>query len=221
MKRILKQWLLPSGRKTRRLLGGLSRGMVMQLDLQHQMQRLIGLDEREIMPAVRQRIRECASLVDVGANDGFYTMAFLRSPARRVIACEPSDAAERLLANATANGFSPDGRFTLIRRFIGCGPDAIPLRDLVRDLPAPVFLKVDIDGGEVDLLRSIEGSERFRDLRWLVETHSADLERQCCEWFAAHRYQTEIVPNASWRWLIPELRPVEQNRWLIAEPRHT
>ena|SRR2546427_118010 len=86
MKQIVKQWLLPQGRKLRRVRGGVVKGMLMELDLLHQSQQYWGLYERELFTVLRRLIPSCKSLVDVGANDGYYTMAFLKSAAERVTA---------------------------------------------------------------------------------------------------------------------------------------
>jgi hypothetical protein len=192
--------------------------MMMELDLSNQSQRYWGLDERELVAAFRRMIPASRSLIDVGANDGYYTMAFLQSKAARVVACEPGPAMEQLLANARANGFETGERFIAEQRFVGTGEDSVSIAELVRDLPRPVFLKVDIDGGEVELLRSAEGCDCLGDLRWLIETHSKELEEGCIRWLQAHGYATRIIYNAPWRVLLPEQRPLEHNRWLVAEP---
>lgn len=218
MKQAIKRLLVPEGRQLRRLRGGISKGMLMELDLANQSQRYWGFDERELVTAFRNLIPTCRSLIDVGANDGYYTMAFLQSKAERVIACEPGEPMERLLMNARANGYELGERFTAVRRFVGAGEGSISITELVKDLPRPIFLKVDIEGGELALLQSAEECNCFNDLRWLIETHSKELEEQCIAWLKAHGYQTQIIYNASWRALLPEERPLEHNRWLVAVP---
>ena len=218
MKQAIKRLLVPEGRQLRRLRGGISKGMLMELDLSHQSQRYWGLDERELVAAFRRLIPGSRSLIDVGANDGYYTMAFLQSEAARVIACEPGPAMEQLLANARANGFETGERFIAEHRFVGQGAGAVSIAELVKGLPRPIFLKVDIDGGEGELLESAEGCDCLSDLRWLIETHSTELEEQCISWLQAHGYTTRIIYNAPWRILLPEQRPIPHNRWLVAEP---
>src|SRR5438552_18620213 len=95
--RAIAKSVLPRGRKLRRIKGGLIKGMMMELDFSSQSQRYLGLDERELLASMRKLIPRCSSLIDVGANDGYYTLAFLRSQAKRVIACEPGRAMNRLL----------------------------------------------------------------------------------------------------------------------------
>jgi hypothetical protein len=218
MKQRIKQWFFSPGRKLRRLRGGVAKGMLMELDLSHQSQYYWGLYERELFPVLRRLIPSCKSLVDVGANDGYYTMAFLKSSAEQVVACEPGPAMRQLLVNANANGYQPNGRFSVEQRLVGHEEGMVSITDLVRDLPRPVLLKVDIDGGEADLLESAEGCECFQDLRWVIETHSKELEDQCIKWLHSHNYKTRIISKAFWRHLIPEHRPLAHNRWQVAEP---
>jgi len=218
MKKIIKKLLLPGGRRVRRLRGGVAHGMLMQLDPRCQFQRYLGLAEREIMNTVAKLASQCISLVDIGASDGYYTLAFLRSSSYRVIACEPGPSHELLLANAAANGFKPDERFHLVQQFVGRGSGKISLAAIVDDLPKPIFVKMDIDGGEIEALRSAENSSALGETCWIVETHSPDLERDCIDWCRDRQYLTLSVPNAWWRRILPEMRPIEQNRWLVAVP---
>ncbi len=190
----------------------------MSIDLQTGLQRFAGLDEREIATAVRQLSSSCRTLVDVGANDGYYTIAFLNSNARRVIACEPGPANEQLLANAAANGHRLSSRFHLERRLVGEGAGDAGLEEILNDNPRPVFVKVDVDGGEFGVIRSIGNYAYLSDVSWVVETHSAELEQACINWFFAHQYQTRIIGQAWWRRFIPEQRPLLHNRWLVAVP---
>ena len=219
MKQAIKRLLFPQGSQLRRLRGGISKGMLMELDFASKTQRYWGFDERELVKTFRRLIPTCQSLIDIGANDGYYTLAFLKSSAQRIIACEPYPAKEQLLVNVKANGYDRDPRFHLEQRPVGLEEGFVSIAELVKDLPAPIFLKVDIDGGEADLLKSAEGSERLMDLRWLIETHSKELEEQCIAWLEGHGYKTQIIPNARWRMILPEERLLEHNRWLVAVPR--
>ncbi|HET6371656.1 MAG TPA: hypothetical protein VFG95_10690 [Nitrospiria bacterium] len=218
MKHLVKRLLLPKGRKLRRLRGGLAKGMSMEIDLACQFQRYMGLDERELLGHFRRLIPSCRSCVDVGANDGYYTIAFLKSSAERVVACEPGEISGQLLENALANGYRPNERFVVERRLVGSGNEMLSAADLVQGLPRPVILKVDVDGGEFDLLNSAETCPFLSELFWVIETHSEELETRCINWLRSHGYRTTAVLRASWRILLPERRPLPHNRWLIAEP---
>jgi predicted RNA methylase len=216
LKETFKSHIIPSGRRLRRLRGGIAAGSFMYLDLQSQLQRFLGVDEREIMQTMRSLIAKSETLIDVGANDGYYTLAFLRSNANFVIACEPSPASTQLLANAEANGYSVGDRFQVIRTPIGNGEGDISITELLQRKPEPILIKVDVDGAELEILKSAEGYHAKMDASWIVEIHSRKLERDCRDWLRNHGYRTKIVDNAWWRVFIPELRPSELNRWILA-----
>ena len=190
----------------------------MNLNLQSQFQRYLGLDERELVRYIKRCLPSCKAMVDVGANDGYYTLIFLKSPAEKVIACEPGEVSQELLANASANGYSPGSRLHLEQRPIGGDAGQRSLHDLVEDLPVPIFIKMDIDGGEVEALKSAEGMASLNQTFWIVETHSVELERGCIQWFEQHGFSIEVVGHAWWRKWIPALRPLEHNRWLFVRP---
>ena len=214
----LKKALLPSGRRWRTIKLGPAKGIRMNLDLSSQAQRYFGLDEQELFAPLRKLMPECCSMVDVGANDGYYTLIFLRSQAERVIACEGGPMT-RLIENAAANGFQPGDRFEIVNNLIGPGDTQTPLQKVIQNLPDPILIKLDVEGGEWDVLESSLPFDRLRDLRFIVETHSLELEEKCRRWFADHGFDSTIIPNASWRWLLPETRLVAHNRWLVAVPQ--
>lgn len=56
----------------------------MRLNMQNQTQRFLGLDERELATYLKRGLARARSAVDVGANDGYYTLIFLQSPVARV-----------------------------------------------------------------------------------------------------------------------------------------
>ena len=70
MKQWIKKLLFPGAPRVRRIPVGLARGISMRLDMQSQLQRFMGLDERELSGHVRRGLARARSAVDVGANDG-------------------------------------------------------------------------------------------------------------------------------------------------------
>ena len=218
LKPLLKSLILAKGRKLRQLRGGIAAGSFMYLDLQSQLQRLFGLDEHEIMNPTRALIGKSETLIDIGANDGYYTLAFLRSSATSVVACEPGPAVNEMIANAKRNGYSVGNRFQIVDTPIGSAEGCISLTEVLRGKVEPIFIKVDVDGAELDVLQSAEGCVALMDISWIVEIHSHKLEDGCQNWLRQHGYKTEIIDNAWWRIFIPELRPPEINRWILATP---
>lgn len=220
LKSHLKTWLLPAGKSPRRLPLGLLAGLTMELDFAHHSQRWLGLQERELFGWMRRLSSGIRTAVDVGANDGMYTLYFLScTPAKRVLAFEPSpESLADLNANLALNHLSHDARLEVVARKVGSAMEGewTTLDSLAASIEFPCLVKVDIDGGEVDMLRGAHNLLRSPDTRWIVEIHSKALERDCLRILGDAGYQTHVVPNAWWRHIVPELRPGEANHWLVA-----
>src|SRR5207253_4127628 len=120
--------------------------------------------------------------IDIGAADGEYALYFLlKSSARVVVAVEPSDEARSQLArNLELNNCARDPRLTVDTHFVGSrNLGAVRTVDsLLPHLRVPCVIKVDVDGGELDVLRGAAGTLGHRDVFWILETHSLELERQ-------------------------------------------
>lgn len=220
LKAQLKSWLLPSGRSTRRIRAGLLRGVPMQMDLAHHSQRWLGLQERELYGWMRRFARNINTAIDVGANDGMYTLYFLtRTSARKVYSFEPSlECLEELKENLAVNNLTDDERLEVGSRKVGAssGEGWTTLDSLASTIVPPCLIKVDIDGGEGDLLRGASACMGLREMRWIIEVHSKALEQECLQILKEAGYRVRIVDNAWWRRVVPELREVELNRWLVA-----
>jgi hypothetical protein len=75
---------------------------------------------------------------------------------------------------------------------------------------------MDVDGAEEKVLNGANTINTLTDVRWLIETHSSQLELLCERILTAAGFQIRIISNARWRVLVPEQRPIEHNRWLVA-----
>jgi hypothetical protein len=79
-----------------------------------------------------------------------------------------------------------------------------------------------VEGEKANVL---EGASRLLGLPkiywiyWIVEVHSQELENKCLQIFDSFGYMTIIIPQAWWRFFIPELRSSSHNRWLFAMKR--
>jgi hypothetical protein len=221
LKSQLKSWLLPSGRSPRRIRAGLLRGLPMQLDLAHHSQRWLGLQERELYGSMRRFARNINTAVDVGANDGMYTLYFLaRTSARKVYSFEPSvECLEEFRENLAVNNLTGDERLEIVPRSVGASSAEgwTTMDSLAPTIVPPCLIKVDIDGGEGDLLRGASACLGLPAMRWIIEVHSKALEQDCLQVLKDAGYHVRIVYNAWWRRVVPELRQVELNHWLVAD----
>jgi len=211
---------LPRGRHPRTILQGIFRGVRLHLDLHSELQIYAGLYEQETYADVRRLARGCRSLVDLGAAKGEFSIYFLRREGvERVVAAEPAESERALFeANLGLNALQSDPRLRIHAGFAGEGPGPAwrTLDELAADLPEPVFLKIDIDGPEAEVLATGRRMLTGKDCRLLIETHSPEAELGCDRQLRELGYRTKIIDPAWWRVILPEHRPIPHNRWLVA-----
>ena len=216
----LKNLVVPAERRPRRIAFGPFRGITMPLSLQHQSQIYLGLFEREVHAWLVRLSRGIRSAIDIGAASGEYTLFFLtRTQAEKVWAFEPDPECLPLLRESLQlNSVEQSRRLEISTAMVSdCdGPGKATLDSLAGSIPLPCFIKMDVDGAEAEILRGAAKLNALDGVRWLIETHSAELERQCVAVLRAAGFETAIIRNAWWRAVIPELRPIAHNRWLAA-----
>ncbi len=219
----MKAYVVPQGNKVYAIKYGLVGGMKMNLDLRHQTQIYLGLSEREIYRALRRFSRDTMTAIDIGSAFGEYTLFFLqKTSARHVFAFDPDDGRrQKFYDNLLLNGFESDPRLRFSPKFVGerDSGSTIKLDSLIDSIESPCVIKVDVDGAELSVLRGAVRLIGAHDVRWVVETHSRALETDCLEFFQEIGYQSQVVENAWWRRIVPEQRPIEHNRWLLASRR--
>jgi hypothetical protein len=224
LKHCLKKLLLPSGQSGRTIRMGILSGVAMNLDFAHHTQRWLGLQERELNKWLRHLSIGIRTAIDVGANDGMYTLYFLvKTQAQRVITFEPAiDCINQLKENLVLNGYENDPRLELVPQSVGAEADEqdVTLDSYLNSIQFPCLVKVDIDGGEALLLEGARQLLASSGVGWIVEVHSPALQRQCLEIFRRANYRTVVVRNAWWRHILPELRPGDLNQWIVALPRN-
>jgi hypothetical protein len=219
MQQRVKQLVFGAGERPHRVRFGVGAGMRLLIDPASKTQRILGLDEAEIASAFRRAAAQVRTFVDVGASDGFYTLLAAHvNPALTVIACEPDvSQVHRQRENYRLNFPAGGPVVEWVPRLVGRAGAMVSLDDLAATRPGPVFVKIDVDGGEVDVLDSGPSVLARADTTLLVEVHSAVLERRVIELLTACGYLPQIIDNAWWRALIPERRSIAVNRWVLAE----
>jgi hypothetical protein len=99
------------------------------------------------------------------------------------------------------------------------GPDATRLDAFAERERAPDFIKVDVDGAELQVLGTMSRLLRERRPAIVVETHTGELELACSRFLRERGHEVRLIRNAWWRALYPEFRPIEHNRWLFSRVR--
>lgn len=214
-----KRALLPLGPRPRRVLSGAFGGLRLEMDLQNSAQFWAGLYERETYSWMSLLGRGCLAGIDVGAAKGEFTLYLLRkTSALSVLAFDPSDENRAVFSrNLALNGLAGDARLTRVSEFVGSGSDgSVRLDGFKEILHSPVFVKIDVDGLELQVLEGMAALFESMRVRIILETHSSDLEEQCTNLLTRRGCRTRIIKNAWWRRFIKDQRPIELNRWMVA-----
>jgi hypothetical protein len=216
----LKNLVILPGPKPRTILAGPLKGITMNLSLRHQAQIYLGLFEKEIHPWLKRLSEGLGTAVDIGAAHGEYTLFFLmKTRAATVYAFEPDASCLPLLdENLRLNGMAESQRLNISTKLVGDSEqqECMRLDSLASSVAIPCLIKMDVDGAEENILRGATALNSLPGIRWLIETHSKELEAACVKILSEAGFQTEIIRNASWRAIVPELRPIAHNRWLAA-----
>jgi hypothetical protein len=223
MKKILKNIFFKNGNETRSILFGIGMNIKMKIDIDSKLQRLLGLDEREIQTVFRSYAKQSRCFIDVGSSDGYYGLLFRKyNKTGRIFLI---DANERF-KNVQKENFSLNNydlvNVEFISKYTGSESNQTTVRliDIVDAKKTDIlFLKIDVDGAEMDVLKGSKSIFDEFDCKIIIETHSKLLEEQCIDFLKSLGYEVEIIDNGWYRSIIPELRTIEHNRWLSAEKR--
>lgn len=200
--------LLPKGKKERRIWFGPAAGCRMPLDLQYEMRILFGIYERELLPHYRRVCRSGMKSFDVGGRDGYSALLIHGLTGAEVISFE---AEQRAVDEMTATFKRNSAHVRAVHAFVG--PEFTLDEASVRYF-RPDVLKIDVEGGEVDVLRT--GPEVLsRRPAMIIEVHGVAEEKGCLELLRPLCYRIDVVNPSR---LMPEHRPLAHNRWLVCSP---
>ncbi len=209
----LKNALLPSPADFRRFPFGIGSGIVMRVDFNHQTRLFLGLYEIEIAGHCKRLLRQSKSAFDIGANAGYYSLVLAKHTGGRVLAIEPvSENISEMQANFDQNHYP----ITAVKALVGAKPEggATSLDRLSSDHFRPDFIKMDIEGGEVDALKGGLGLMEEHRPHMVIEVHGEELEAQCREILNRYGYRIIRVDPRSW---LPERRVEDYNGWIVCE----
>lgn len=185
----------------------------------------IGIYESEKQRTLRRLVRPGMQVLDLGANVGFYTLAFSRlvGPTGQVWAFEPASENLRYLRshvelNALANvtvvaaavgsvtGFSmfdpgPASSMGKLHRRGSVRVRVVTLDQLIaaREIATPDVIKVDIEGGEAEMLRGAKRLLESGHTTWLIALHGARASEEVREVLSDFSYQVELLDGTPTR----------------------
>lgn len=192
---------------------GMAAGVRLEIDDNGSVHTYLGTAELELARHVRRAAQPGAVCFDVGGHDGWYAMIFAKLARAQVVSFEADGEAIKRMERNLARNPSLTSLVSLRHEMVG--EDTIDRLVESGEIPAPHLLKIDVDGGEVAVLRGARAVLREHRPHVIVETHTAGLERDCGDLLVEAGYRPVIVPQ---RKRFRQRRPAAHNRWLVAHP---
>lgn len=218
---VIKNLFVKKGLRPYSIYFGVFRGLKMWLDLRNSFQVYLGLWECETFKLIKKTAKICKWYIDIGAGKGEHVLFFLKeSAAEPIFALEPQvQETDILRRNLLLNKNLDTNRVIIMNKRVGTlkNHDFVTLDSLQIDRNKYGFIKIDVDGFEMSVLKSGESLLSEGKLYLLIETHSKQIEKECEEFLKEKGYICRIIKNAWWRLFIPEKRPIPHNRWIWAE----
>ena len=178
--------VLPNQPMLTRVWRGPFRGARIVMNPRNSLRKIFGLYEHELNDWLEQALRRVDRVIDVGANDGYFTFgcaaAFQRlGKTGKIIACEPQDRHVAMLRKSVASQPQAGIRFEVVHALVGkeLKPGMITLDSLkpnfdVRNAKVSSLVKIDVEGAEVDV---IEGGRSWLQPSnlFVIEVHRHEL----------------------------------------------
>ncbi len=191
------------------------------------MRKVLGLYERELNPTLERILPSVSRVLDVGANDGYFTLgcaaAFRRlGKAGEIIAFEPQQQHVQTLQRSTRQDIIGATHISIFQTLVGgeVGPGITTLDTVRWKVGDPnsrdhTLVKIDVEGAEVDVLKGA--------LSWLgptnyfiIEVHEEPFLESISRLFETRGLRITKVNQRPSRLLGREMRS-ENNWWLISE----
>jgi Methyltransferase FkbM domain len=186
------------------------------------MRKVFGLYETELSPWVAEALKRTDLVLDVGANDGYFTFGCAAAMKRqgkavRIISFEPLSNHVRQLEIARSKAGFTTSEIEVVPKLVGraAGPDMVTL-DMFADRYAgahATLIKIDVEGAEIDVL---DGAPRWLSHRTmlLIEVHKAEylqeIPRRLAGFGALDRVDQKALP------LLGYERRDEANWWPLS-----
>lgn len=204
------------------ILRGPFRGARIVMNPRESLRKMFGLYEHELNRWLERALQRVTRVIDVGANDGYFTFgcgaAFKRLGKNgEIIGFEPQMRnIEKLRASIVAFG-ATSTHFEIIHAFVGSevsgettSLDALPVKDRHNTL-----IKIDVEGAEMDV---IAGAKAWLDPSnlFLIEVHQERFLDQLRLIFAQGSHKLVQMHHQGLPLFGREMRD-EKNWWLVSE----
>src|SRR6185295_15708483 len=148
----MKQWvkgLLFKPKGPNKIWFGIASGMRVNYGTENRTLHLLGLYETEIHSILKKGMNASDVLIDIGANDGYYALAFCKNQDRttKVIWCEPAEVVSELKNNLLLNNIQESSNVVIETRLVTekSNSTEVSINELVSGSARPLIL-MDVDG---------------------------------------------------------------------------
>jgi len=219
--------VLPNRPMLTRIWRGPFRGARIVMNPRDSLRKIFGLYEHELNNWLEQALRRVSRVVDVGANDGYFTFgsaaAFRRlGKTGEIIACEPQDRHVAMLRESVASQVQTGIRFEIVHALVGkeLKPGMITLDSLQPAVDDPrdevsTLVKIDVEGAEVDVIEGGRSWLKASNL-FVIEVHQERFLDPLRELFAEQGLRLVQVDQRPLSLLGRETREAK-NWWLVSE----
>jgi FkbM family methyltransferase len=195
-----------------RVLSGVNRGQRWIAGANNSNALWIGTYEADHVSAIQKLIHPGMVIYDVGANAGYYTLAFSRlvGESGHIFSFEPEarnadllrrhlkmnhinnvsfvqTAVSNAVGMAGFEGAASTGRISDVSSYL------VPTTSLDEFVaagnPPPSLVKMDIEGGEIAGLEGARGILEQRNTLWMLATHGAEIKSRCIETLRSYGYR--------------------------------
>ena len=219
--------LLPNQPKPIRIMRGPFRGALIVMNPRNSMRKMFGIYERELNSWLEQALRRVTRVLDVGANDGYFTFGCAAAFGRlgktgEIIAFEPRREHLDTLQESLDKQPSGTTRIRLLQTLVGgeVGPGVTTLDVMHWDIGEPTcrthtLVKIDVEGAELEVLHGAT-SWLKRSNYFVIEVHEEPLLETIERLFAVQGLRLNRVNQRPLPLVGREMRS-EKNWWLVSD----
>ncbi|MDP2704175.1 MAG: FkbM family methyltransferase [bacterium] len=229
--RKLKRLIFPPHEKWRRIKFGIAKGSWFLVNRHSHMRIEFGVFELSLAKHVRTFLKNAKVAYDLGAEMGYYSLAFMRlmGEGGKVYAFEANR--ERVMKfPELVRRNNAEGKMMVIEAYV-TNTDNTNLHGLPNKMsldsfvykegnPSPDVIKMDIEGEELNALQGAEKILREHRPKLILEIHSRELAVECPVYLKKLGYTVQPVGMRWFNRLFPEARSDgrnEYNGWVVAE----
>jgi Methyltransferase FkbM domain len=214
--------LLPNRPVPMRIWRGPLRGARIVMNPRSSLRKAFGLYEHELNGWLEQALHRVTRLLDVGANDGYFTFGCAAAFRRRgvvgeIICFEPQAPHVQMLRESIAAQGAPDVRFEVVHALVGheMGAGMTTLDALLTSDRKHTLIKIDVEGAELDVIAGAQSWMNASNL-FVIEVHKEEYLDKLQRGFSTHGLKLMQINQRPLPLLGREERD-EANWWLVSE----